>query len=137
MGGGKTNYEEKVPKERPPILSDRGDPSDEGDGGGTPEPSPANQGSRKDQCPEEVPIVLPPTETLPIGSQVSLTLHEPSPSGIALVYRNRLIPLPTESVSETLGETLRECLSQGVHYVGKIERYGPDPTSLAAFLRKE
>jgi len=137
MGKGRKSYEEGVLKKRPPMLPDRGGATGESGGVGTEESLPANQGSRKNQCPKKVTIVLPPTETLPIGSLVSLTLDEPSPSGIALVYGNRLIPLPAESVSETLGETLRECLSQGVDYVGPIERYDPDPTRLAAFLRKE
>ena len=133
MGGGKTNYEEKVPKERPPILSDRGGATGEARGGGTAGPAAARLRPPKEQCPEEVTIVLPPTETLPIGSQVSLIPDRHSRSGVALVYGNRLIPHPAESVSKTL----RECVSQRVRYVGTIEQYGTDPTSLAAFLRKE
>jgi hypothetical protein len=126
MGSGRRSYEEGVPKKRPPRLSERG-------GAATAEGTPAGLRAAKQQCPEEVTMVLPPTETLPIGSQVSLIPDRHSPSGVALVHGNRLIVPAAESVTDTL----RECVSQGVRYVGTIELYGTDPTSLAAFLRKE
>jgi hypothetical protein len=133
MGGGRESHEQGVPKKRPLMVPDRRGPSGEGRGGGTAEPTSARPRPPREQCPEEVTVVLPPTETFPVGSQVSLTPDGHSPSGVALVYGNRLIPLRAESVSGAV----RGCVSQGVRYVGTIERYGTDPTSLAAFLRKE
>lgn len=133
MGGGKESHERDVRKKRPLTLADRGGTSAEDRGGGSTGPATASPRPQTGQCPEEVTVVVPPTETPPIGSQVSLIPDPDSPSGAALVYGNRLIPLPAESVSKTL----RECVSQGVRYVGTIERRGADPTSLVAFLRKE
>jgi len=132
MGHGRESHERGVLKKRPPTLADRGGANGGGRAGGTAERTRARLRAAKKECPEQVTVVLPPTETLPIGSKVSLTRDAHSPSGIALVYGNRLIPLPAESVSETL----RECVSQGVGYVGTIKPHGTDPTSLAAFLRK-
>ena len=126
MGGGRTSHEQGVQKKRPLIVPARRGPSGEGRGGGTAERGPARQRPPTEQCPEEVTVVLPPTEALPIGSQVSLAEDPHSPSGVALVYGNRLIPLRAESVSGAV----RVCVSQGVRYVGTIEPYG-------ASLRRE
>ena len=118
MGGGETSREWGAGKGRPEKMPDRSGPGGEGPGVGGRPP--------RQRCPEEVTVVLPPTEALPIGSQVSLAVDPHSPSGVALVYGNRLIPLRAESVSGAV----RVCVSQGVRYVGNIEPYG-------ASLRRE
>jgi hypothetical protein len=133
MAGSKTSYERGVPKERPSTVVDRGGPTEEGPRGSTPEPTRTGVRPRQEECPEQVTVVLPAGETLPTGSPVSLIRDAHSPSRVALLHGNRLIPLPPESVTEGV----RDCVSREVRYVGAIERYGRDPTRLAALLRKE
>ena len=93
----------------------------------------AERGGSQDQCPESELVPLPPTETLAVGSQVSLIRDSDSPSGVSLLYGNRRIPLDAESMSPDL----RECVLDGAHYVGTIVRHVTDPTRLAALVRKE
>jgi hypothetical protein len=126
MGSARTSYEEGVAKKRPPTLSERG-------GAATAERTRAGLRAARQECPEQVTVLVPAGESLPVGSPVSLIRDGRSPSRVALLHGNRLIALAPESVSEAV----RECVSREVRYVGTIERYRPDPTGLAALLRKE